>query len=128
MPNLKGKAIIVLEQDFLLRLGITVTLEAWGCRIVSGTSFDEIVKDIKARDLRPSAMFIPPLDKQQTGIELASRFEAELGYPLPWIGMTADSDLIQRWRKEKLDGVLLEMPSTPTTIRAALSKALRQQQ
>ena len=127
MPILRGKTIIVLEQDHLLRLGLTITLESWECRVVSSSSFDEVVRDIKARDLHPSAMFVPPMDGQQTGNELARRYEAELGYPLPWIGMTADPELIERWKEERLEGVLLEMPCTPTTIRAALSKALRQQ-
>lgn len=71
-------------------------------------------------------MLLPPMNGEQTGDQLARHFEAELGYPLPWIGVTGDLSLIQRWKAGAFGGILLEMPCTPTTLQAAFIKALQQ--
>ena len=126
MTTIKGNTVVVLEQNAVLRLGVEALLESWGCHVVSGDNIDEVIATTKADNLRPTVLLLPPTDGQQTGDQLASRFEAEVGYPLPWIGITGDSSLLQRWKAGAFSGLLLEMPCSPETLRAALLKALRQ--
>jgi DNA-binding NtrC family response regulator len=126
VPAIKGNTVVVLEQNAVLRLGIEALLESWGCQVVSGDNLDDIIADTRADNLRPTVLLLPPTNGQETGDQLASRFEAEIGYPLPWIGITGDSSLLQRWKAGAFSGILLEMPCSPETLRAALLKALRQ--
>lgn len=88
VPAIKGNTIVVLEQNAVLRLGIEALLVSWGCQVVSGDNLDDIIADTRADNLRPTVLLLPPTNGQETGDQLASRFEAEIGYPLPWIGIT----------------------------------------
>lgn len=126
MPAIKGNTIVVLEQNAVLRLGIEALLESWGCQVIAGDSGEDILATLREDDLRPTVLLLPPTNGQETGDQLASRFEAEVGHPIPWIGITGDSSLLQRWKAGAFGGILLEMPCSPETLRAALLKALRQ--
>ncbi|MGF7178302.1 hypothetical protein [Azospirillum doebereinerae] len=127
MPEIKGNTIVVLEQNAVLRLGIEALLESWECQVIAGDNLEDILASMREDQLRPTVLLLPPTNGQQTGDELARRFEAEVGASIPWIGITGDCSLLQRWRAGAFGGLLLEMPCSPDTLRAALSEALRQE-
>lgn len=126
VPAIKGKTIVVLEQNAVLRLGLEALLESWGCTVIAGDSIDDLIRTVREDGLHPTVLLLPPTDGRETGDQMARRFEAESSPPLPWIGITGDVSLLQRWKSGAFGGILLEMPCSPETLRTALLKALRQ--
>lgn len=124
MSTIKGNTVVVLERDAVLRLGVEALLESWDCRVVAGDSVDELISTIRADNVRPTLLLLPPTDGRQTGDQLAERFEEEIGCSLPWIGVTGDLALLKRWKAGEIGGILLEMPCSPETLRAAMVRAL----
>ncbi|MBY6263343.1 hypothetical protein EI613_15665 [Azospirillum sp. 412522] len=124
MPTIKGTIVVVLERDAVLRLGVEALLESWECRVIAGDSIDQLIATIRADQIRPQLLLLPPTDGQQTGDQLASRFESEIGCSLPWIGVTGDLALLKRWKAGEIGGFLLEMPCSPEALRAAMIRAL----
>ncbi|SMH60426.1 hypothetical protein [Azospirillum agricola] len=127
MKSLKGATVLVLEHNAILRLGVEALIESWEAEVVSGDNFDDILKIVEEAHLRPSVMLLPPTDRQVTADRLARRLETDLGYRVPWIGITADFSLLQRWQAGEFGGTLLEMPCSPETLHAALLDALRKE-
>ncbi|CAO3423023.1 hypothetical protein [Azospirillum endophyticum] len=125
MPTIKENTVVVLERDAVLRLGVEALLESWGCRVIAGDSVDELISTIRADNVRPTLLLLPPTDGGQTGDQLAGRFGAEIGCSLPWIGVTGDFALLKRWKAGEIGGILLEMPCSPETLRAAMNRALQ---
>ncbi|ALG69932.1 hypothetical protein VY88_10485 [Azospirillum thiophilum] len=125
MPAITGNTVVVLEQNAILRLGVEALLESWGCRVIAGDCVDDIIAIMRDKGLRPTLLLLPPTDGLDTGDRLGDRFEAEMGHPLPWIGITADPNLLQHWKAGASGGILLEMPCSPDMLRTAMLEALR---
>ncbi|WP_455176940.1 hypothetical protein [Azospirillum melinis] len=124
MQTFEGKTVLVLEQNAVLRLGVEALLESWQCNVIASDELDCILAAIKEQGLRPCLMLLPPTHGELTGDQLADIIEAEIGYRPPWIGITADLDLIERWKAGAVGGTLLEMPCFPETLSAAMLRAV----
>ncbi|MCG5242467.1 hypothetical protein [Azospirillum doebereinerae] len=121
MDTIEGAVVVVFEGNAILRLSVEALLESWGCHVVSGDRPDDILQAIQEEGVHPDVMLISPQTDRNTGAQVASRVEAEVGHPIPALSITEDPGLL---RQRQGDGTVLEMPCSPDALHAAIVQAI----
>jgi signal transduction histidine kinase/CheY-like chemotaxis protein len=123
----KGKLIVVLDDDPLALDGMGGLLRSWGCRVVSGDSLASALKGLAADDRLPDLIISDyHLPDGRTGIEAIERLRAKFGLPIPAFLISGDTHS-EPLREARAGGyLLLHKPVEPLTLRATLSRMLKQ--
>jgi CheY-like chemotaxis protein len=121
--RLRGKLIVVIDDDAPALEGTGGLLRSWGCRVVTAQSDREALTklDGNAPDLIISDYH---LQEGRTGIDAIGRLRDAFGEPTP--ALLVSGDISQQWLRETHASTpyLLHKPVNPMALRALMSRLL----
>jgi CheY-like chemotaxis protein/anti-sigma regulatory factor (Ser/Thr protein kinase) len=122
IDGLKGKLIVVIDDDKLILEGMGGLLQKWGCRIVAAGSQDEALADL---DRQPDLIISDcHLSDGNSGVDAIKRLRNAFQAPIPAFLLSGDT-AARRLREAQVSGFhLLYKPVNPMTLRAILNKLL----
>jgi CheY-like chemotaxis protein len=122
---LKGKLVVVIDDDTLVLDAIGGELRKWGCRVVATDSFDSALVSLGEHD-RPDLIISDyRLPNGQSGISTIVRLRAALGANIPAFLLSGDT-APERLREARASGYhLLHKPVRPMRLRAMVSQLLQ---
>lgn len=121
VPNLlRGKLLVVIDDEASVRLGMQSLLESWGCKCITAMDASEALQNMKGRapdfiiaDLR--------LRGEDTGIEAIRVLRAKLGESIPAVLISGDT-ATEQLRKVSAAGLtIMHKPLKPVRLRALLN-------
>lgn len=121
VPNLlRGKLIVVIDDEASVRLGMQSLMDSWGCKCVTAMDAEEMLSSLAGRvpdfiiaDLR--------LRGSTTGIEAIRTLRAALGDSVPAVLISGDT-ATEQLRKVSAAGLtLMHKPLKPIRLRALLN-------
>lgn len=121
VPNLlRGKLIVVIDDEASVRLGMQSLLESWGCKCVTAMDATEALRHLAERipdfviaDLR--------LRGEDTGIEAIRQLRGELGDSIPAVLISGDT-ATEQLRKVSAAGLtIMHKPLKAIRLRALLN-------
>jgi CheY-like chemotaxis protein len=121
---LRGKLIVVLDDDALVLEGTGGLLKSWGCRVVTAASDREALTKLGGN--RPDLIISDfHLHEGRTGIEVITALRCLLPGPIPAFLISGDI-LPDRLREAQMKGLhLLHKPIAPMTLRTMISRLLK---
>ena len=123
----RGKRVIVIDDDALVLDGMRGILQSWGCEVQTAATGDAALAAL-AQIGRPPDVIISDshLADGKTGLEAIARLRAAAGTPIPAFVITGDT-APERLREASTGGFyLLHKPVSPAALRATLNHLLRQ--
>ena len=120
---LRGKCVVVIDDDVLVLDAMRGLLEQWGCRVLTAQSAQEVLESIDGRT--PDLIISDGrLHKNETGVEAVARLRAKLGAGVPAFLISGDISP-ERLDEAKAAGHhLLHKPVSPMALRAMASRLL----
>lgn len=121
VPNLlRGKLLVVIDDEASVRLGMRSLLESWGCKCITAMDAGEALQNMNGRipdfiiaDLR--------LRGEDTGIEAIRVLRAELGESIPAVLISGDT-ATEQLRKVSAAGLtIMHKPLKAVRLRAMLN-------
>jgi CheY-like chemotaxis protein len=121
----RGKLVLVIDDDALVRDGMSGILRGWGCTAVTADSEEAALSALAVSRQRPDLIISDfRLAEDKTGIEAIACLRDKLGAPLPAFLISGDT-APERLREARLNGLhLLHKPVTPMRLRAMLNQLL----
>lgn len=120
---LRGLHVLVIEDDVIVREGMTRLLDEWGCSCRTGENISDALA-ITAHWLPDIVISDYRLRESQTGAEAIGRVREALGKTIPALIITGDT-APERLREAHDSGVpLLHKPVTPSQLYRTLVNAL----
>ena len=121
---LRGKLIVVVDDDDLVLEGTGGLLRNWGCRVVTAASDREALTKLDGN--RPDLIISDfHLHDGQTGIEVITALRGALQAPIAAFLISGDI-LPDRLREAQMKGLhLLHKPIAPMTLRTMMSRLLK---
>jgi CheY-like chemotaxis protein len=124
----RGKLVMVIDDDPLVLDGMCGILRSWGCRVRTAGSGVAALKDA-AEDSQPPDLIISDyrLTDGETGIEVVEALRAEFGTFVPAFLISGDT-APERLREAGRRGYhLLHKPVSPMALRTTLGRLLKTQ-
>ncbi|HYD65392.1 NahK/ErcS family hybrid sensor histidine kinase/response regulator [Azospirillum sp.] len=122
--DLAGTAILAVDNDEHVLVGLTALLEQWGCTVLAARNPYEALAAARKRRFTPDLVVTDyHLDHGDTGLEFVRRARAELG-GVPAVIITADRSPETRARITAAGVQLLNKPVKPAKLRALVSHAV----
>jgi CheY-like chemotaxis protein len=125
----RGKRVIVIDDDALVLDGMRGILQSWGCEVQTVASGDAALAAL-AQNGGPPDLIISDstLADGETGIGAIARVREAVGAPIPAFVITGDTAL-ERLREAGADGLhLLHKPVSAAALRATLNHLLRRRE
>jgi CheY-like chemotaxis protein/anti-sigma regulatory factor (Ser/Thr protein kinase) len=121
----RGKLVLVIDDDALVRDGMSGILRGWGCTAVTADSEEAALSALAVGMQRPDLIISDyRLAEDKTGIEAIACLRDKLGAPVPAFLISGDT-APERLREARLNGLhLLHKPVTPMRLRAMLNQLL----
>jgi len=122
---IRGKLIVVIDDDALVLDGMCGTLRSWGCRVVTADSDSTALARIAELGQAPDAVISDyRLAGGKTGIQAVECLRAALGRAIPALLVSGDT-APERLREASARGYhLLHKPVPPMALRALLTRQL----
>lgn len=123
--SLKGRLIVVVEDEAMIRDAVRTVLEQWGCTVVAAGSGDEAVALLSLSPRRPDVIVCDyRLREGETGLEAIEKLQAEFCADIPALLVTGDTapDRIQEIRDSGTP--VLHKPLRHGALREALQACL----
>jgi CheY-like chemotaxis protein len=123
---LRGRLVVVIDDDLLVLEGMRGLLEQWGCRVRTAQSAQEVLEgmDGAAPDL---IICDGHLEDGETGIAALARLRGKLGANIPAFLISGDISP-ERLNEAKASGHhLLHKPVTPMALRSMMMRLVRAQ-
>ena len=124
--ELRGKTILVIDDEAAIRDAVAEVLGRWGCHPVAAASARDAAAIFAARGDRPDAMVVDyQLERGESGLDAIAHLHAAFAMHVPAIIVTGDTQP-ERLREASAIGYpLLYKPLAPMRLRAALTAALQ---
>lgn len=121
----RGKLVVVIDDDALVVDGMCGTLRSWGCRVVAADSESAALERLRALGQTPDVIISDyRLAGGQTGVQAIERLCATLDRAVPAFLVSGDT-APERLREASARGYqLLHKPVPPMALRALLSRHL----
>jgi two-component system, sensor histidine kinase len=121
VPNLlRGKLILVVDDEASVRMGMQSLLESWGCKCVTAMDASEALNEIGDRipdfilaDLR--------LKGEDTGIDVVRILRSYLGESIPAVLISGDTATEQLIKVSAAGLTIMHKPLKPVRLRALLN-------
>jgi len=124
--ELRGRTILVVDDEEDIRTAVAEVLQRWGCHAVTAASGSEAVAALRVRGGRPDAMIVDyQLADGESGLDAIALLEAAFAGPLPAIIVTGDTRPERLREAREIGHLLLYKPLAPMRLRAALTAALQ---
>ncbi len=121
---LKGKVVLLIDDDVLVRSSVTEMLERWRCTTVCAESAESAISLLLSRGLIPNAIVADyRLRQQATGVQAIQALRLQLGN-IPAVILTGDtaSSRIQEARESGFR--ILHKPLSGAQLRGALGEVI----
>jgi signal transduction histidine kinase len=125
MPNLaRGKLIVVLDDDAMVRDAMRGLLRSWGCEVVTGESAEVA---LASTGRRPPDLIIADyhLTDGNSGIHAIEQLRSAAGWPVPAFLLSGDTAPDRLREASETGHQLLHKPVEPMALRAMLNRCLR---
>ncbi len=125
MEDLRGRTILVIDDEEDIRAAVAEVLMRWDCRAVTAASGGEAAAALRAHGVRPDAMVVDyQLADGESGLDAIALVESALGAAVPAIIVTGDTRPERLREAREIGHLLLYKPLAPMRLRAALTSAL----
>ena len=123
---LRGKLIVIIDDDALVLDGMRGLLESWRCQVVAAQSDDAALASLASHDRRPDLIISDyQLADGRTGYAAIEHLRSALCAPVPAFLISGDT-APERLREARASGYhLLHKPIGPAALRATLNHFLR---
>jgi len=123
---LNGKIVLVIDDDELIRDSMGGLLQNWGCRVLTARSSIAALTLLAEQGLRPDLIISDyHLANGMTGIAAVAQIRSATGATIPAFLVTGDT-AAERMHDASASGFqLLHKPVAPMTLRALVSRLLR---
>ena len=123
---MRGKLIVVIDDDPLIIDAMRGLLRGWGCRVIAAESESELMASVAGDDRQPDLIIADyQLGNGHTGIQTIHRLRSEFRAPIPAFLITGDI-APERLNEASANGLhLLHKPVGPMALRAMLNQVLR---
>ena len=125
IKSLRGRRIIVLDDDQTVREAMQLLLTDWGCDVIAAATLDDTARAIQQKQFVPDLIVVDyRLRGGANGIDAIAQIRAMTKADLPAILVTGDTgvDQLREVRESKL--TLLHKPVVITQLSETLSRAL----
>ncbi len=121
---LRGRLVVVIDDDALVLEGAAGLLRSWGCRVVAAAADREAIADLDGAvpDLIISDYH---LRQGRTGIEAIARLRTVCGRQIPAFLISGDISQERLHEARALGFQLLHKPVSPMALRAVFSSLLK---
>jgi signal transduction histidine kinase len=125
---LAGLNVVVIDDEAVIRIGMQIVLEGWGCTTVTASSVEEAIALLRFRQVTPGLIIADyRLREEHTGAHAIAQLQREFGTQIPGLIITGDT-APERLREAQLSGfALLHKPVQPAKLRAYLQRLMRGQ-
>jgi signal transduction histidine kinase len=124
---LRGKLVVMIDDDPLVLDSIGGQLRKWGCRVVAADTFDSALVSLGEQGHPDLIISDYRLANGQSGITTIARLRAALGTNIPAFLLSGDT-APERLREARTSGHhLLHKPVRPMRLRAMVSQLLQNQ-
>jgi GAF domain-containing protein/anti-sigma regulatory factor (Ser/Thr protein kinase) len=122
----RGKSIVVVDDDPLVLDGMGGILRNWGCTVVAGESLEAVLASMDEKSRTPDLIISDyRLAGKSTGIDVVIRLRERFGSNVPAFLISGDT-APERLRDASEQGFhLLHKPVPPMQLRAMLNQLLR---
>lgn len=122
--SMKGRRILVIDNEAQIQKGMQALLSGWGCEIATVATYDEACR--QAQQDQPIDLVIADyhLNDGQTGDEAVRLVRAQRGHDIPAIIISADRSDELKVRLDAQEMPLLGKPIKPAQMRALLRTML----
>jgi two-component system, sensor histidine kinase len=120
---MRGKSIVVIDDDVLVLEAMRGLLEQWGCSVLTAKSAQEILDGINRR--RPDLIISDGhLLEGETGVEAVAKLRGALGAHIPAFLISGDISPDRLVEAKAAGHHLLHKPVSPMALRAMVSRLL----
>ena len=120
---MRGKSIVVIDDDVLVLDAMRGLLEQWGCSVLTAKSAQEILDGINRR--RPDLIISDGhLLEGETGVEAVAKLRGALGAHIPAFLISGDISPDRLVEAKAAGHHLLHKPVSPMALRAMVSRLL----
>lgn len=121
----RGKLVVVIDDDALVLDGMQGLLEGWGCHVVTAESQSDALAKLSGQSKRPDLIISDyRLAHGRIGFELIEQLHEAFGADIPAILISGDT-APERLREASTRGYqLLHKPVGPMTLRTMLNRLL----
>lgn len=117
---LKGKRVLVVDNDMAICEGMEVVLGGWGCEVVSAQSLDDIAEGSCLQRAPDILILDYHLDDGVTGLQAEAMIRERLGYAVPSLLITANYNNELRQQVKAQGFHLLNKPIKPLKLKSVL--------
>lgn len=122
----QGLAVLVLDDDIVVRDAMLMLLQTWGCDVQSASTIDEALVLVKRSP--PQVMLIDyRLPDNSTGIEAIAALNQTLGRQMPAAIITGDTAPDRLLQASVTNHPVLHKPVHPSKLRATLHQLIESQ-
>lgn len=120
---LRGKSIVVIDDDVLVLDAMRGLLEQWGCSVLTAKSAQEVLEGMSGR--RPDLIISDGhLLEGETGVEAVAKLRGALGAHIPAFLISGDISPDRLVEAKAAGHHLLHKPVSPVALRAMVSRLL----
>jgi signal transduction histidine kinase len=120
---MRGKSVVVIDDDVLVLDAMRGLLEQWGCSVLTAKSAQEVLEGINRR--RPDLIISDGhLLEGETGVEAVAKLRGALGAQIPAFLISGDISPDRLVEAKAAGHHLLHKPVSPMALRAMVSRLL----
>jgi signal transduction histidine kinase len=122
----RGKLIVVVDDDPLVRDGMEGVFQSWGCRVVTGNSDGTALSNLSTYDCAPDLIISDyRLQDGTTGIDVIENLRRNFAFDIPAFLISGDTNP-EPLQEARANGYhLLHKPVDPMTLRAMINRILK---
>ena len=122
--DLKGTQVIIVDDELLIREGMTKVLNEWGCNVIEAESTQQALEKLSNPCQLDIILTDYRLRENQTGLDAISQIQSFCNQHIPAIILTGDT-APERLREAKASGYkLLHKPVSSARLRSLMSYVL----
>ncbi|ADE12807.1 ATP-binding response regulator [Sideroxydans lithotrophicus] len=123
--DLSGSVVALVEDDQDIREMTVNLLEQWGCRVVAGEFFEDVIRKLDIAGLQPGLLICDyRLPRGTTAIRVIRQMREQWGSELPAVVLTGDTASDTLHEIHDSGAILLHKPIAPMRLRAMMYSAL----
>ncbi|NYZ11793.1 PAS domain S-box protein [Azospirillum sp. RWY-5-1] len=123
-PPAADGLVLLVEDDAVIRMALTLMLEDWGYRVVEAGTAAEAADRIEGGLMPDIVLADYRLPDGETGLQVMDRARARLGQELPGILLTGDTSSDRLREAAAAQCALLHKPIQPETLQATVRRSL----
>jgi len=125
--DLRGRQVLVLDDEISVLDAMRLLLEGWGCKVITTASPEEAEAHLASASTLPDLLIVDyRLRRHASGIETIARLRELAGAPIPALVVTGDT-APDRLREAQESGYpLLHKPVMPERLRTAMHQLIQE--